>query len=416
MTSKSNVDLSVSRRTAMGLGFTGAIALAASAVRAQELQTPPNEPVGRPQPVLEKDPPLTEERKIGFAVVGLGKLALGEVLPAFGQSRAAKLVALVSGNPEKAAKIAQQAGLPDDAIYNYENFDDIANNDRIQVVYIILPNALHKDFTIRALNAGKHVLCEKPMATSVADCEAMIAAAEEANRKLMVAYRCQYEPHNLEAMKVLREGRVGAVKIVSTDNGRPSKLDDPADQWRLDRELSGGGALLDIGIYGINGTRYLLNEEPTEVRAWAFTDEQDPRFAETEDVISWQLRFPSGIIANGTTSFSYSETSRLEVIGDKGRVKLDPATNYRGLQLAVNGEDGEEQPKIEPIDQFAKEMDHMALAVLNGADVVSPGEEGMQDIRIMEAILQSVETGQAVEISSTYRRAIDPVEAEATGG
>ena len=174
--------------------------------------------------------------------------------------------------PTRPAASPPRTALPSDAIYDYAGFDRIARDPAIDVVYIVLPNFMHAEYTIRALKAGKHVLCEKPMATSVADAERMIAAAKAADRKLMIAYRCHYEPLNLEAMRRVRAGTMGKPRLVVTKMGRQSDLAEPSDAWRLDMAKSGGGALADMGIYGVNGARYLLNEEPVEVRAWAQTD------------------------------------------------------------------------------------------------------------------------------------------------
>ncbi|MDB5693243.1 MAG: oxidoreductase [Alphaproteobacteria bacterium] len=350
-----------------------------------------------------------DSEKLGFAVVGLGKLALGQIVPGFLNCSSAKLAALVSGHPDKARALAAAQGLPVDAIYDYGNFDRIAHNPRIQIVYIALPNFLHAEYTIRALKAGKHVLCEKPMATSIADCEAMIAAAKAADRRLMIAYRCQYEPLNLEAMRRLRSGALGRPRLVVTDMGRQSDLAEPSDAWRLDMAKSGGGALADMGIYGVNASRYLLNEEPVEVRAWAQTNRSDPRFRTTEDLISWQFRFPSGAIGEGSTSFSYAGTMAYRVLCEHGRLVADPGAFYGGNRLTVEGTAGERQPKLPEIDQFAREMDWMADVVRGKAPLVSPGEEGLQDMRLMRAILDSVARGGAtIRTDWGYRRAFDP--------
>ncbi|HEX4737187.1 MAG TPA: Gfo/Idh/MocA family oxidoreductase [Allosphingosinicella sp.] len=346
---------------------------------------------------------------IGFAIVGLGKLSLGQIVPGFRNCRSARLAALVSGHPDKAHRIAAEQGLPADAIYDYENFDRIARDPRIQVVYIVLPNFMHAEYTIRALKAGKHVLCEKPMATNVADCERMIAAAKAADRKLMIAYRCHYEPLNLAAMRLLRGGQLGRKRLVVTKMGRQSDLNEPSDAWRLDMAKSGGGALADMGIYGINGTRYLLNEEPVEVRAWAQTDRSDPRFRTTEDLISWQFRFPSGAIGEGSTSFDYAGTMDWEVFCERGRLVGAPGCFYSGNHLQVIGASGVPAPQIVEIDQFAREMDWMSDAVRGRAPLVSPGEEGMQDQRLIAAILESVARGGGtVRADWGYKRAYDP--------
>jgi predicted dehydrogenase len=359
-------------------------------------------------------PPLPEGEKLGFAIVGIGKLSLGQLIPGFKNASGCKLTALVSGDPAKAARVAAENGVAADAIYTYENFDRIANDPRIDVVYIVLPNAMHAEYTIRALKAGKHVLCEKPMATSVADCEAMIAAARAADRKLMIAYRLHYEPNNLEAMRRVRSGVLGKPRIVVTDMGRPTDLADPSDVWRLDAKMSGGGAMADIGIYGINAARYLLNEEPVEVRAWASTDRSDPRFREVEDIIAYQFRFPSGALYNGSTSFSQAGTMTFTVIGEKGRLVADPGGFYGGNKLEQRA-GSPPVPALPNIDQFAREMDWMADLVRGKVPNVSDGAEGMQDVRLMDALFESIrKDGATVRTDWGYKRAYDPAVAVPT--
>ena len=389
---------SISRRTLIELGLAGASAAIAGTA------------IGQPPPApAPEGPPLPDSEKIGFAVVGLGKLSQGQIIPGLKKAHGAKLVALVSGHPDKARRIAAEQGLPADAIYSYEDYDRIAKDPRIQVVYIVLPNSMHADYTIRALKAGKHVLCEKPMATSIADCEAMIAAARAADRKLMIAYRCHYEPLNLEVMRRVRSGAMGKPRMVATNMGRQSDLGEPSDAWRLDGKMSGGGALADMGIYGVNASRYILAEEPVEVRAWAQTDRSDPRFKTTEDLIAWQFRFPSGAFANGSTSFSYQATMAFQVFCEHGKMTAEPGAFYGGNRLTINDAAGEHAPTFPETDQFAREMDWMADVVRGKAPLVSPGEEGMQDMRLMHAILESVEKGGApVRTDWGYKRAYDP--------
>jgi predicted dehydrogenase len=333
-------------------------------------------------------------------------------LPGLRHCRSARLAALVSGHADKARRLAAEQNLPQSAVYNYADFDRIAADPKIEVVYIVLPNFLHAEYTIRALKAGKHVLCEKPMATNIADAERMVAAAKAANRKLMIAYRCHYEPLNLAGMRLMRRGALGRPRLVVTNMGRQSDLSDPSDAWRLDMRMSGGGALADMGIYGVNAARYLLAEEPVEVRARARTDRSDPRFRTVEDLVTWEFRFPSGAISTGTTSFDQAGTMAWEVYGTKGKMVADPGCFYGGNRLTVSGAAGEGQPTIREIDQFAREMDWMADAVRGRAPMVSPGEEGLQDMRLMHAILDSVARGGAtVRTDFGYRRAVDPAAA-----
>lgn len=386
----------ISRRTLIELGLAGASVAVAGAA------------IARPQPGGQDRPALPDGEKIGFAVVGLGKLALGQIIPALKTAKGAKLVAVVSGDPAKAKRIAAENGLGADAIYNYTDYDRMAKDPRIQVVYIVLPNSMHAEYTIRAFKAGKHVLCEKPMATTIADAEAMIAAAKAAKRQLMIAYRCHYEPLNLTVMRRMRSGTLGKPRLVVTNMGRQSSLSDPSDAWRLDMKMSGGGALADMGVYGVNAARYILNEEPTEVRAWAQTDRSDPRFKDVEDVIAWQFRFPSGAMSNGSTSFSYQGTMAFQVFCEKGKMTAEPGAFYGGNKLTVDGP-REPQPKIVEIDQFEREMDWMADVVRGKAPMVSTGEEGLQDMRLMHAILESVaKDGATVKTDFGYKRAVDP--------
>jgi predicted dehydrogenase len=384
----------MTRREAIGMGMAGLSAAVAATASGREKST------RRP------------DGKLGFAVVGIGKLSLGEIIPALHKTENAYLAALVSGHPDKAHRVAAENGVPADAIYNYDNYDQIAHNPNIDIVYIVLPNNMHAEYTIRALKAGKHVLCEKPMASTVEDAEAMVAAAKAANRHLMIAYRCLTEPLNVEAMRQVRSGGLGKPRLVITKMVRQSTLSDPSDAWRLDMKMSGGGALADMGIYGINGSRYLLNEEPVEVRATSQTDKSDPRFQTVEDLYAWEFKFPSGAIAQGSTSFDASDTMGYEVYGEHKRIVADPGCFYGGNHLyLVQGGDRKEIP-IHEIDHFAREMDWMADVVNGKKQMLAPGEEGLQDMRLIHAIMESAQkNGAPVATNFGYRRAVDPVAA-----
>jgi predicted dehydrogenase len=228
----------------------------------------------------------------------------------------------------------------------------------------------------------------------------------------MIAYRCQYEPLNLYAMRLLRRSALGNPRLVVTNMGRRSDLSDPSDAWRLDFQKSGGGALADMGIYGINGSRYLLNEEPVEVRARARTNRADPRFRTVEDLITWEFRFPSGAVSTNCTSFDQADTMAWQVYGEHGKMTADPGCFYNGNRLTISGVAGEDRPSIIEIDQFAREMDWMSEVIRGQAPLVSPGEEGLQDMRLMHAILQSVALdGASVATDWGYHRMYDPAAA-----
>lgn len=383
----------MSRRDLIELGVAGAAAAAA---------------IGAPMAMAQTRAAGGGDKPVGFAIVGLGKLSQGQLLPGLTRTKSAKLAGLVSGDPAKAKRLAEQYKVPAKSVYSYETYDRIIRDPAIEVVYIVLPNSMHAEYTIRALKAGKHVLCEKPMSNTVAEAEAMIAAAKAADRKLMIAYRCHYEPTNLAAMRRIRSGGIGKPRTVWTDMSRQATLNDPSDAWRLSKAMSGTGALADMGVYGINATRYLLNEEPIEVRAWANTDRTDPRFKEVEDLISWQFRFPSGVIANGSTAFNSNGGMGFHVAGEKGRVVADPGCLYNNNRLTFGAPSGK-AIEITEIDQFAREMDWMADVVRGRAPMVAPGEEGLQDMRLIDAIMQSIAQGGAtIKTDWGYKRAVDP--------
>jgi glucose-fructose oxidoreductase len=359
---------------------------------------PPDHPAGRPMPEMEKNMPEAPGKRLGYAIVGLGQFALNQIIPSFAESKSSKLVALVSGNRDKAMQVADRYGVDQKNIYDYQNFDRIADNDEIDIVYIILPNAMHAEYTLRAFKAGKHVLCEKPMAVTVEECETMIRAGREASRKLMIAYRAQYEPYNLEAIRMSWEGELGKIKLVTSDHGRILDPKVPADQLRMVKSLAGGGSLYDIGIYSLQAARYLTGEEPVEVAAHISSDTSDPRFKEIEDLVSFQLRFPSGALANLSSSYSTSSIKRFQVFGSKASLILDPATDYYRHQMMVRNEKEERRVQMPEGNQFAAEMDHLSEAVTANSEPKTPGEEGLRDVRIMQAAYRAAQEGRTVSL------------------
>src|SRR5215468_5447179 len=210
---------------------------------------------------LPRIPFVAQDRRIGYCIVGLGRISMQHFMPALKMSAKSRVAALVSGHRDKAERMAAEYSVPSASIYSYENYDAIAKNPDIDAVYIALPNSMHAEYTIRAAKAGKHVLCEKPMATNVEDSRAMIKTCESAGKKLMIAYRCQYEPANLRAVQLIREGKLGSIQSIESAFGFPIA----PNEWRLDRKLAGGGPLMDVGIYCLNASRYLTGTEPTEV-------------------------------------------------------------------------------------------------------------------------------------------------------
>ena len=338
------------------------------------------------------DPP---GKKLGWAIVGMGNLAMNQILPAFAKCEKSKVVALVSGHPDKANKLALRYGVAPKNIYNYQNYDSIQDNPEVDIIYIVLPNGMHAEYTIRGLQAGKHVLSEKPMANTPADCQNMIDAARKANRKLMVAYRCRYEPYNLEAIRMARQQDLGPVKVIVADHG--FNIGDPT-QWRLNRALAGGGSLMDIGIYSLQAARYISGEEPVEINAMMYSTPGDARFKEVEETINFQLRFPSGVLANCTSSYGCSGQNRYRAVATKGWFELEPATIYSGLRMRVHHDNITEERVLPVRDHFALEMDHLSGCVMENKEPLTPGEEGLRDLTIMTGIYEAARTGKTVKL------------------
>jgi predicted dehydrogenase len=344
------------------------------------------------QGLVVPDPP---GKKMGWAIVGLGNLAINEILPAFAKCEKSKPVAFVSGHPDKANKLAARYGVNPKNIYNYQNYDSIKDNPEVDIIYIVLPNSMHAEYTIRGFQAGKNVLTEKPMACTPADCQKMIDAGRQAGKKLMVAYRCRYEPYNQEAIRIARSSELGPTQVIVADAGWNATN---PDQWRLKKDLAGGGSLMDIGIYALNASRYLTGEEPTEINAMMFNAPGDIRFKEVEETINFQLRFPSGVLANCTSSYGYDSTSRYRVIGTEGWLDMDPATWYTGLRMKVGRKNTIEEIELPVRDHFTMEMDHMSQCVMEKKEPLTPGEEGLRDIKLIMAIYEAARTGKTIKV------------------
>ena len=335
-------------------------------------------------------------RKLGYAIVGLGGYGLGRIIPQFQHCQDSRLVALVSGDAAKAKKVAQEYGVPESGIYSYKDFDRIRDNPDIDIVYICLPVFMHAEFTIRAAQAGKHVMCEKPMALNPLECEQMIAACRKAGKKLMIGYRSRFEPHNVEAIRLARSGAIGTIRYFRSEHGFVAR--DP-NTWRMKKAQSGGGSLMDIGIYALQAARYTTGEEPLAVFAKETTDRKDPRFREVEDMIDFQLEFPSGAIGSCMSMYS-ANRNQFVLMGEKGRIELEPATAYSGQRMWV-GNERSDKTEVKPppgpyANQWVGQLDHMSQCVLQNREPLVPGEEGLRDIRIIEAVYRSAREQQRI--------------------
>jgi predicted dehydrogenase len=330
-------------------------------------------------------------KKLGFAICGLGSLSTNQIAPALQKTELCRLTAIVTDTPAKAEKWKSQYGIAERNIYTYDTMDKMAGNPDIDVVYIVTPNALHAEQTIACAKAGKHVFCEKPMEVSVEKCQQMIDACKTANRKLAIAYRCQFEPNHLECIRIARDREFGAIRIIEAGFGIP--IGD-AGQWRLKRALSGGGALMDVGIYALQATRYLTGEEPILVSGTE-TKTDPVRFAEVDETVAWQARFPSGALASCTTSYNTSAYANFRVHAERGWFGLEPAFFYHGNHGLRS--DGKEI-NFPVDDQFATEMDDFARCILENKVSRVSGEEGQRDVRILLAIYDSIRTASAVKL------------------
>lgn len=348
--------------------------------------------VAQPFASFAADAPA-EKKKLGWAIVGLGSLARGQVLPALTKTEHSKTVALVSGHPDKAKQVAEKYSVDAKYIYTYENYDTIKDNAEIDVVYNILPDSMHAEYTIRALNAGKHVLCEKPMCRSVKEAEAMIAAAKKNDRKLMIAYRLHYEPYTLRAIEMARKKEFGDIRVIAADDYQNTQ----APNIRFSKEL-GTGPLGDVGVYCINATRYITGEDPVEVTGQSFQPKDDPRFVDWPASYVFTLKFPSGVLAHCSCGFNGGGSNRFRAICSKGWFGMEPAYGYQGQKIQTSRAEQREITDIPPVNHFATEMDYFSQCIRDNKPPASPGEEGLADMKVLEAIWKSVASGKTEKV------------------
>jgi len=327
-----------------------------------------------------------EKSKLGIALVGLGSYSTHQLAPSLQVTDHCYLAGIVTGTKDKETIWKQKYNLNETSIYNYENFDSIADNPDIDIVYVVLPNSMHADFCIRAAKAGKHVICEKPMAVSVEECDAIINACKNAKVKLSVGYRMQSDPYTNEVKKYVKEKTFGEVTFVSSDAAYISRGN--PEQWRLNHALSGGGALVNMGVYAIQTSIYGTGQNPIAVSAQEFSTRPD-YFKDTDETITAQFEFPSGAVGHMMTSHN-ANGNRLKVHGDKGWFELNPAHSYGPISgITSKGND----IKFPHKRQQALQMDDFAKHILKGTVNVAPGEMGKRDMIIVEAIYKSIAEG-----------------------
>ena len=336
----------------------------------------------------------SEDKKLGIALVGLGNYATNQLAPALLQTQYCKLTGIVTGSPIKAEKWSKQYNIPKKNIYNYQNFDEIKNNPDIDIVYVVLPNAMHAEYTIRSARAGKHVICEKPMALNVKECQDMINACTENKVKLSIGYRLYFEPHHLEMRRLGSQKIYGNIKMIESSLG--FSMADPK-VWRLNKALGGGGAIMDLGVYCIQGARRTTGELPLSVTAQGFILDKTI-FKDIYEGMTFQLNFPSGAISNSTTTYS-SYVDRLHATTGYQWFSLSPAFNATGASGQYF------KDNIQPFSfktkayQQIDQMDDFVDCIRNNKKSIASGEEGLIDLKIIEAIKQAVDTGRKVNLS-----------------
>lgn len=341
-------------------------------------------------PAILSTPSVPPKQKLGIALVGLGNYATIMLGPALRETEHCYLAGLVTGTPEKAEKWAKDFDIPAKNIYNYETFDRIADNEDIDIVYIVLPNFMHAEYTIRAAEAGKHVICEKPMALTSLECQAMIAACKKANRSLSIGYRLHFEQHHQEVMRLGQNQVHGAIHLI--ESGLAYRMRRPGI-WRLDKAMGGGGAIMDLGVYCIQAARYTVGKEPISVTAQAYTYDTD-WFKGIHETVMWQFEFPGDIVAHGTTSYS-TYVDRHYVSAEKGWFECQPSFNGRG----TTGRTHDGPMDLKQVNQQARHMDDVALSIMEKRAPKVGGEEGLTDLRLIEAILEAAEGGRKIRLS-----------------
>jgi len=327
------------------------------------------------------------------AIMGLGGYAT-RVAEAMRACKKAKLVGIITGTPAKKNDWQNRYYIPEKNCYNYSDFDKMINNPDIDAVYVITPNALHHDQVIRVANAGKHVICEKPMGLNAKEGQEMVDICRKKNVKLLVGYRMHFEPKTLEIIRMRKAGEFGKVQFFHGLSG--FTIGDPT-QWRLNKQLAGGGAMMDIGIYSVNGMRYMLGEDPIWVTAQETKTDPVKFAAGVDETIQFQLGFPSGAVASCLSTYNMNFLDRFFMTGEKGFAELNPSTGYGPIM----GRTHKGELSFRHVPHQTVQMEEMADIILTGKQPVVPvdGEEAVKDLKIIDAIYRAVKESKKISLT-----------------
>ncbi len=329
-------------------------------------------------------------KKSGVALLGLGYYATEQLAPAFQETKHCYLAGVITGNLSKTNLFKEKYGLNDHQVYTYDQFDKIKNDSSIDIIYVVLPHHLHAEYTIKALEAGKHVICEKPMASSVEEAEKMMEAAERTGKTISIGYRLHFDPYHLEMIRMAREQPFG--KITGIDCS--FSFIPPRAVWRLSKEQSGGGPLVDVGIYCIQAVCYLTGNVPVSVTAQSLPLTDQEKFNGIEETLVFQLEMPGGLVAGCRTSFSETN-SLLRLTAENGWVELNPAFDYKGLVMTRSDGIKTEFP---PCPQQALQMDAISFAIQTGTSSPVPAAMGLRDMKIIRAVYKAMESGKRISV------------------
>lgn len=336
-----------------------------------------------------------QDRKLGIALVGLGQYSANQLAPALQETENCYLAGIVTGTPTKIPEWQEKYDIPDKNVYNYENFDEIADNPDIDIVYVVLPISMHAEYTIRAARAKKHVICEKPMAMNAEEAQQMVDACRENGVQLAIGYRLHFEPFNKRVMELGQQQVYGKVQSIQADNSS-DMTEGNLDVWRLRKDLAGGGPLMDLGIYCVQAAIYTMGKAPVAVTG-RFGEVKNPTyFYEVEESVNWQMEFEDGVIAECFTSYAdEEEKSFLSAEAERGWWRLDTAYSYDGKE----GETSEGEMDFPNVYEQVHQMDSQAESFRNNQPSIVPGEMGVRDMKVLMAIYESARAdGKRVEL------------------